>query len=164
MSGDGSSGATRAHRVLVVDGDGAMRRLLRRVFDQFGCDCYEARDGPAMLGILRRQAICAIVLDVPRPDARPPSVLDALDVPPRLWRATIAISSNPAALMRAARLGVSATLLKPFGLQELQDAIARAVAWEGSRHAPMTPFRLSPMSAARRPSGARYGGRSRIAS
>ena len=157
MPGDGSSGAARAHRVLVVDGDSAMRRLLRRALDHFGCDGYEARNGPAMLGVLRRQAICAIVLDVPRPDATEPSMLDALDVPPPLWRATIAISSDPAALTHAARLGVPATLLKPFGLQELQDAIARAVAREGSRHAPMTPLRPAPagLRSRRVPPGAR---------
>ena len=59
MPGDGSSSVTRAPGV-VVDGDGAMRRLLRRALDQFGCDCYEAQEGLAMLGVLRNVVMAAM--------------------------------------------------------------------------------------------------------
>ena len=165
MSGDDSPIGGSGHRVLIVGGDGALRRLLGIALAAFGCASYEARDGPEALAALRERRMCAVIVDLPGPGASRRSVLEALGGSETDRRpAAIAVASDHAALVVAAELGVGATLLKPFSLQHLQAAIEGLVAREGSAHRPTIPFRLSPILAARRSPGARQGDRSAIAS
>ena len=165
MSRDRSSVGASAHRVLIVGGDDAMRRLLRAALAAFGCESYQARDGPEAGEVLRGRLMCAVIVDLVGPGANCRPVLDVLRRPPDgRTRPTIAISADPGALAVAAESGVGAALLKPFQLQHLQAAIESLVVCEGSAHAPIPPFRLPPVFAARRSSGARRGGRSAIAS
>jgi len=143
MPGNGSSARASAHRVLVIDSDRAMRRLLTLALEDFGCEGYEARDGPETLGVLGDHAMCAVIVDIPGPGVSRWSVLEALGGPTNGRRpATIAISSDHAALAVATERGIDATLLKPFSLRQLQAAIEQLVAREESLHTPTTPFCL----------------------
>ncbi len=165
MSGDDSSVGAVAHRVLVVDDDDAMRRLLWLALDSFGCEVYQARDGPEVLAALRDRSMCAVVVDLSGPSTSCWWVLQALGGPMSGRRpATIAVSADVRALDLASELGVGATLLKPFSLQHLQAVVERLVAGEGSPHLPTVPLRLSPTSSVQRSPGARHRGCSPIAS
>ena len=145
MSGDGWSAGAARHRVLVVDGDDAMRRLLGVALDCFGCEAYQARDGPEVLQALRERPMCAVIVDLIGPDMSWWPVLEVLGGPIAGRRpATIAISADARTLAVASGLGVGATMLKPFSLQQLQAVIDDLVAREGSPHRPMTPLRPSP--------------------
>ena len=54
-------------RVLVVEGDIALRKVLQRLFCSKGYDVDVAPDGTAGLEILRRRLPSALILDLPRP-------------------------------------------------------------------------------------------------
>lgn len=165
MSGDDSSVSVAAHRVLVVEGDDAMRRLLGLALDSFGCEVYQARDGPEMLAALWDRSICAVVVDLSGPSTSWRWALQTLSGPmPGRRPATIAISADVRVLDLASDLGVGATLLKPFSLQHLQAVVERLVAGEGSPHLPTVPLRVSSVSAVQRSPDARHWGRSPIAS
>lgn len=165
MSGDDSSVGAAPHRVLIVDGDDATRRLLGRALDSFGCEAFEARDGPDLLGPVWDRALCAVIVDLSGLSASCWRLLRALSGPMAGRRpATIAISTGADALDHAWELGVDAVLLKPFPLQHLQAVIEGLVAREGSPHRPTVPLRPSSVSAVQRAPGARCCGRSPIAS
>ena len=165
MSGDVVSVGAAAHRVLIVDGDDATRRLLGRALDSFGCEAYEARDGPELLGSMWDRSMCAVIADLSGPSLGCWRVLEVLDGPmPGRRPATIAISTDPRALDLAWELGVDAVLLKPFPLQHLQVVIEGLVAREGSSHRPTLPLFLSSDSAVQHSTDVRRWGRSPIAS
>ena len=164
MSGDDLSMGATAHRVLIVDDDDSMCRLLGLALDSFGCEAYRARAGPEVIGALRDRSMCAVIVVLLGPGMRCWQVLEALGGPmPGRSPPTIAISADVRTLDLASELGVGATLLKPFSLQHLQTAIARLVAREGSPHLPTLPLLLSPVSAVQHIPGAHWG-RSPIAS
>jgi len=54
---------------LVVDGDGAVRRRVRGIFERAGVEVLEASSGPSALDRLERQAVDVVVLDLQTPDA-----------------------------------------------------------------------------------------------
>jgi DNA-binding response OmpR family regulator len=143
MPGDGSSARVSAHHVLIIDGDGAMRRLLRLALNEFDCNAYAARDGPESLAMLGKYPICTVIVDVPGISCGRRSVLRALSGARKGRQPSIiAISSTSASLIVAARFGADATLLKPFSLQQLRAAIEYLAVSEEPPHAPMTPLRL----------------------
>jgi DNA-binding response OmpR family regulator len=151
--------------VLVVDDDDAMCRLLGRALDSFGCEAYQARAGPDVLALLRDRPMCAAIVSLSVPSLSGWPLLEALGEPkPGRRPATIAISADVRILNRAAELGVGATLLKPFSLQQLQAAIEGLLAQEGPPHLPTVPLLLSPVSAVQRSSGSHHWRRSLAAS
>jgi DNA-binding response OmpR family regulator len=165
MSGDDVSIGAAAHRVLIVDDDDAMCRLLGLALDSFGCEAYRARAGPDVLAALRDRAICAAIVDLSGPSAGGWRILQALSgAMPGRRPATIAISADARALDLAWELGVDAVLLKPFPLQHLRAAIEGLVAREGSSHLPTVPLPPSSVSAVQHSPGARHRRRSPIAS
>ena len=138
MSGDGSS----AHRVLIVGSDDAIRRLLGLALESFGCEPYQARDGPEVLNILRSRSMCAVIVDVPGPGTSCWPMMNALGRPVAGRRpATIAMSTDTRALAVAGEFGVDTTLRMPFSLDHLQATLEGLVAREGSAHRPTTPLR-----------------------
>ena len=81
MPGNGSSAGSSGHRVLIVESDDAIRRLLGLALESFGCEAYLARDGPEVIEALRGHAMCAVIVDVPGPDRSCWSVLQAAGRP-----------------------------------------------------------------------------------
>jgi DNA-binding NtrC family response regulator len=53
---------------LVVDGDGAVRRRVREIFERAGVEVLEAASGPSALDRLEQQAVDVVVLDLQTPD------------------------------------------------------------------------------------------------
>jgi DNA-binding NtrC family response regulator len=53
---------------LVVDGNGALRRRVREIFERAGVEVLEASSGPSALESLERQAVDVVVLDLETPD------------------------------------------------------------------------------------------------
>jgi DNA-binding response OmpR family regulator len=122
--------ARRRRRVLVVDGDDLIRRLLIEVLTDEGYRVRLAADGQAGLAILRDWLPDAIVLDaalpVPGMDASAfraaqRRVAGGAAVPVLLAGATA--PDRLAAL--AADLGAAAWLPKPFDLDALVATVAR---------------------------------------
>ncbi len=117
---DPGNAAGTGDRVLVVDDDPPLRRMLRRTLEAEGFDVTVAVDGGAALVAAERAAPDVIVLDVAMP------ALDGLAVCRRLRSKGLAtpilmLTARDAVPDRVAGLeaGADDYLVKPFAVQEL---------------------------------------------
>jgi two-component system response regulator FlrC len=115
-------------RVLVVDDDEEMRRLLRRSLEFDGHDVTERDRGTQVLKALRERVFDLVILDNRMPG------LDGLDLLPTLRRdfpdvpvLLVTAFGGRQVATSALRLGASSYLEKPFRLGQLRDAIAGLV-------------------------------------
>jgi CheY-like chemotaxis protein len=141
--------------VLVVDDEEQVRTFLAELLGSSGYQVRCASSGAQALEMLAGGSFDAVLLDVMMPEM---SGLEVL----RRYRSTggsspvIVLSALAGAedAMRAMKLGASDYLSKPFGNDELEDALARAL---GAR----APVRSAPWSARRRSHGGGPWGRQR---
>ena len=115
-------------RVLVVDDDASIRRLVRVILEDAGFDVIEAEDGRTALEIVDRDSPEVLLLDLNMP------VMDGRELFQRLQEhgtrpRTIIVSSGPSERTRQ-ELGAEASLQKPFGPEDLVEKV-----WELSRAA-----------------------------
>jgi DNA-binding NtrC family response regulator len=123
-------------RVLLVDDERMLRRVLRRGLAQAGFEVVEACDGRAALELLRRERFDLVVSDVQMPVMDGLELLEALptvqsDVPVVLMSGSLDLREND----DARHLGAFDFLKKPFGLTELQQIALRAA----NSHRPVKP-------------------------
>ena len=112
--------------ILCIDDEESIRRLVQVALEVAGYRVLIADSGQHGLRLLEHQEVDLILVDIFMPD------MDGLEVI-RLLRKTrpaskiIAITGKPGAtnnLDIAKHLGAHDTLMKPFSLQELLDAVA----------------------------------------
>jgi CheY-like chemotaxis protein len=112
--------------ILCIDDEESIRRLFQVALEGAGYRVLIAESGQQGLLLLEHQEVDLILVDIFMPD------MDGLEVI-QLLRKTrpaskiIAITGKPGAtnnLDIAKHLGAHDTLMKPFSLQELQDAVA----------------------------------------
>lgn len=115
-------------RVLVVDDEPAIRRLLHASLSAEGHQVEEAADGQSALSLLGRNAIDVLVLDLGLPG------MDGFEVIRRLREQgssvpIIVLSSraDEAGKVRALDMGADDFVTKPFGVDELLARIRAAV-------------------------------------
>jgi DNA-binding response OmpR family regulator len=115
-----------ARRLLVVDDDEAIQKLITIVFLRHGMVVDSARDGEAALELLARREYDAIVLDLMMPRKNGFEVIDVIRRErPDLLRRTIvltAASNRTLQDVNVERL-VRRLIRKPFDLSELVDAV-----------------------------------------
>lgn len=130
-SSDGSTPATdRAPKVLVVDDEDAVRRLLRRVLEGVGVQVLEAADGDQALGLI--QALEAppdlVLTDRWMPGLTGEELAERIcqTYPglPILLMSGDGPDRSPALL---ASIGVQRVLAKPVGVQDLRLAVSEAL-------------------------------------
>lgn len=117
-------------RVLVVDDDSALRRMVALMLEDAEYEVLEARDGLEALAALRSDPGCLVVLlDWMMPKMSGEDVLLAVEADPELanGHAFVLITANSAAFSpRMANLlsKLSVPVLsKPFGMQELLRSV-----------------------------------------
>jgi len=119
---------TSLSRVLVVDDDAELRALLREVLTNEGYDVVEAEDGAGAVLALRARPYDVVLLDKNMPG---PSGLELLPGFRRVCPASRFIMMTAfgdiASYMDAAEKGAVDFLFKPFPLQEMTCAVARAL-------------------------------------
>src|SRR5205085_7794405 len=104
-------------RVLVVDDDGAIRRMVARLVERENFTTEMCGDGVSALAQINREWFDVIVLDVTMPFMSGYDVIDALRTEnPDAVRRVILMT---AAVRRREDVGVFAVLLKPFDIGEL---------------------------------------------
>jgi CheY-like chemotaxis protein len=125
--------ASDTARVLIVEDDDAMRRLMAATLDAFGYDVVEAGDGIDLLGWLGASlwdpsgdCVDVIVSDVNLPDMTALEVMEAL----RLHHGAVPVilvtaSDDPTVDERAYDLGASIVLRKPFDVADLGALVTR---------------------------------------
>jgi CheY-like chemotaxis protein len=118
--------------VLVIDDDAQLRLYLRTALEQLGHQVVEAAGGVGVLQAVQGQAVDLIFCDLYMPER------DGLEVLLELRRERAAVKviamsggygGDPGVdLLRLARkFGADATLRKPFGLGQLNKALARVL-------------------------------------
>jgi two-component system KDP operon response regulator KdpE len=116
------------HRILVVDDEPPIRRLLRTTLDAEGYRVDEAEDGERALDLLRRERFDVAILDLGLPG------IDGLTVIERLRRDGISVPivvlssrADEKGKVAALDLGADDYLTKPFGSDELLARIRAAL-------------------------------------
>jgi DNA-binding response OmpR family regulator len=119
-------------RILVIDDDPVVRGMLVEMLRREGYDVDEAEDGRAGMRRFREQPAALVITDVVMPEQ------EGLETLMQLRHASpavlvIAISGGgrvgPESYLNSARtLGANAILTKPFGREELLEAVNRVLA------------------------------------
>lgn len=134
-------------RILVVDDEPPIRRLLRTALIAQSWRVEEASDGPEALEFLRRNKVDLIVLDLGLPG------LDGLDVIRRLRDAgnvtpIIVLSSrgDEKGKVAALDLGADDYVTKPFGVEELAARIRAALRHRLQQEGEKPVFQSGPLT------------------
>jgi two-component system, OmpR family, KDP operon response regulator KdpE len=115
-------------RVLVVDDEPPIRRLLRASFGAQGYHVAEAEDGAAALTALKAEAADLVVLDLGLPGMDGFAVIEALRA--QGFAVPIVVLSSrddEAGKVRALDLGADDYVTKPFGVDELMARVRAAL-------------------------------------
>lgn len=118
----------KAPSILVVDDDPEMRALLLDVLSNEGYEVVEAKDGTEAVLALRARKFDVILMDKNMPG---PSGLDLLPGFRRVcpWSPIIMMTAfgDVPSYMEAVEKGAVEYLFKPFRMEELKAAIAKAL-------------------------------------
>lgn len=118
-------------RILVIDDDGAVRRLIRRVLEHDGHTVVEAGDGAEGMKMYREHAVDLVITDLYMPGQDGIETIQLLrDEAPDCRILAISGGASIGAegpLNDARMLGADDVLPKPFDRAQLLDAVERLV-------------------------------------
>ena len=118
-------------RILVVDDDDALRRLLQRMLVREGHEVTVAANGVNALRLLDTSSFDLVITDLVMPDMEGLQLLRELRTrtsPPKVIAMSGGGRGSASYLEMAAMFGAAATLAKPFTEQVLATAIERVLA------------------------------------
>jgi len=110
--------------ILIADDEPLARQTLRAHLRELGCsgEIHEAGDGPSAVAVANAQRPHLIFLDIVMPGATGLEVLEQLAYEPKV----IFTTAHDEYAVTAFELGALDYVLKPFGRERLERAIARA--------------------------------------
>jgi CheY-like chemotaxis protein len=115
-----------ARRVLIVEDDTKLRRMLVKYLRGSGYTVDEAEDGAKGLACMQANPPDAVVLDVQMPEMDGPTFLRSARTNPRLAAVPVVVySGSPADQNTATELGARAYLVKPVDLDILRAVLDR---------------------------------------
>ncbi len=120
----------RSQRILVIDDNRLIRRLLELVLEEAGYAPLPAESGEAALDLARDDPPDACIVDQEMPGMKGADFLRALRLSgdPRLWKVpAIGVSAYSEAESELRAAGASAFLRKPLGEDEILAALATAL-------------------------------------
>ncbi len=108
-------------RILIVEDDPSINRLLVKSLTLVGHSCYSVEDGEAVFPLLIEQDFDVILLDLMLPKRNGFDVLASLptDIPVIVVTARSAVADR----VKGLRLGADDYLIKPFDMTELQARV-----------------------------------------
>jgi CheY-like chemotaxis protein len=116
-------------RVLVIDDDAQVRRMVSRILSGTGHDVVEAEDGEAGLSLLRQELPALVLTDLVMPKKEGiETIREIRQASPETRIIAMSGSSAGLYLHAAERLGADAVLAKPFRASELLETIDRVLA------------------------------------
>lgn len=116
--------AFAGERILVVDDEAPIRRLLSRFLTSRGADVTLAQNTAAAIRHLHEQRIDKLVTDVDMPPG--PSGLWLLQEINRRWPAVQVVITTGSPLLSTEISGAEAVLLKPYSLSDLISCLVAA--------------------------------------
>jgi two-component system KDP operon response regulator KdpE len=138
---------TQGLRILVVDDEPPIRRLVRTSLGAEGHSVLEAEDGEAALALLRRNAIDVLLLDLGLPG------MDGFEVIRTLRESgstvpiiVLSVRADEAGKVRALDLGADDYVTKPFGIGELNARIRAAMRHRLQQEGERPLFRAGPLA------------------
>ena len=115
-------------RILVVDDEPPIRRLLHTSLTAQNYDVLEAEDGSTALALLRRNAVDAVVLDLGLPGKDGFEVIKSLrDEGSTVPIVVLSSRADESGKVRALDMGADDYVTKPFGMDELFARVRAAV-------------------------------------
>lgn len=113
---------------LVVEDDARLRPVLVEALEDLGFEVKQAGSVGAATEILAEYVPQLLLLDVALPDGRALDLLEVIErISPRPSVVAVSGSAGPDESFRLAERGVRAYLKKPLQLEELEQAVARAL-------------------------------------
>ena len=122
--------ALASRRILVVDDQAAIRRLLETGLTDAGAEVWMAADGAAALQMLEALEPDLILLDLSMPDVTGWEVLESLRSSNHRQNVPVILQTSADdfdSFERARRLGVAAFVSKPFRLSEVVETCRRVL-------------------------------------
>jgi DNA-binding NtrC family response regulator len=132
-------GVTRneSERLLIVEDDGEMRDLLRKVLEKEGYRVSVAGDGREALAVLARGSFDLVVTDMLMPHDGGLELLKTLHhIHPTLPVIIVTAFGDWHSYSRALELGAAAFISKPLRMSELIAAVHNALAGWGATASP----------------------------
>ncbi len=121
---------TETRRILVVEDDESVRRLVSLALEASGFDVIEAENGTEGLRLLKARRPDAVVLDLLMPDLGGERMLQALRAAPETKRTPVVVTSGkpdvPAEVIGL--VGKENFLSKPFDADVLVDRVKALLA------------------------------------
>ena len=115
-------------RFLVVDDFSTMRRIVRGLLKEMGCnDVTEAEDGAAALQLLKSQRFDFVVSDINMPNMNGFELLNAIKQDEKLKHLPVLMVTAEARkedIVMAAQNGAAGYIVKPFTKATLEDKLA----------------------------------------
>ena len=116
-------------KFLVVDDFSTMRRIVRGLLKEMGCQhVAEAEDGAAALELLRTQQVDFVVSDINMPIMDGFGLLAAIKADERLRHLPVLMVTAEARkedIVKAAQSGAAGYIVKPFSKATLEDKVLR---------------------------------------
>jgi DNA-binding response OmpR family regulator len=107
-------------RILVIEADGALRKILRRLFSSEGYEVDLVADGVAGLEMLRQRMPAAVILDLPRPGSSGCDLCkEVASLFPDLPLVILSTSSDVADKVLLLEMGADDYVTVPFSPREL---------------------------------------------
>jgi CheY-like chemotaxis protein len=112
-------------RIMIVDDEIILAKLLAESLSRQGHQAIAAASGPEALSVLRQNALDAVFLDIVMPRMNGIEVLRRIrKTHPALPVVIVTGNASPEDLKEVRRLGVTDVVEKPFGLNNLTQALA----------------------------------------
>ncbi len=125
-------------RILVVDDNDEVRRMMRQALELYGHDVVDAGNGVEALAQFRRRVTDLVITDIVMPDMEGLQTileLRTLDAAVKILAVSGGGSFVPEGYLKSAKmLGADRGLEKPFTVQQLVDAVNDLL---GSRREPL---------------------------
>jgi two-component system OmpR family response regulator len=126
-----------SEHLLIVEDDGEMRDLLRKVLEKEGYRVSVAGDGREALAVFARETCDLVVTDMLMPHDGGLELLDAIhQVHPTLPVIIVTAFGDWHSYSRALELGAAAFISKPLRMSELIAAVHNALAGWGATASP----------------------------
>jgi DNA-binding response OmpR family regulator len=107
-------------RILVIENDGALRKILQRLFSLEGYEVDVVPDGAASLDMLHQRRLSAVILDLPHPGSAGDDLCGKIaNLVPGLPLVILSASSNVADRILLLEMGADDYVTIPFSPREL---------------------------------------------
>ena len=133
-------------RVLIVDDEPQIRRLLRNSLPPHGYDCFEAADAASAMAAVTKASPDIILLDLGLPDGDGFTVIEAIRKSGLTPILVLSARGDVEGKVKALELGADDYVTKPFDMTELLARLKAALRHGLQAHGEAPIFRSGPLS------------------